>query len=104
MNIEPPPALTQSIVVGGLYWPLYRIFMLAIAVAVGVILWLMMEKTRMGATARATVYNPEMARGVGNRYVADFAFIFALGAFGAGASSAFTPGWISKLLRWDLPL
>ena len=94
MNIEPPPALAQSIVVGGLYWPLYRIFMLAIAVAVGVILWLMMEKTRMGATVRATVDDPEMARGVGIDTSRISAFIFALGAFLAGLAGVIGGGFL----------
>jgi branched-chain amino acid transport system permease protein len=54
-DINPPPALTRSIVVAGLYLPLYRIFMIAVALAIGLALWLTMEKTRLGATIRATV-------------------------------------------------
>src|SRR5215469_988955 len=34
-DIEPPAALTQSVVVGGLHLPLYRIFMIAVALAMG---------------------------------------------------------------------
>src|SRR5262244_692550 len=48
-DITPPDVLTKSIVVGGLYLPLYRLFMIGIALAIGVILWLVMDKTRMGA-------------------------------------------------------
>jgi branched-chain amino acid transport system permease protein len=94
MNIEPPPALTHSVVIGGLYWPLYRIFMIAVAVAVGVILWLMMEKTRLGATVRATVDDPEMARGVGINTSRISAFIFALGAFLAGLAGVIGGGFL----------
>ncbi|HEY0438983.1 MAG TPA: branched-chain amino acid ABC transporter permease, partial [Xanthobacteraceae bacterium] len=65
MDINPPEALTQSVVVGGLYFPLYRIFMIGVALAIGIVLWLVMEKTRMGAAVRATVDDAEMARGVG---------------------------------------
>src|SRR5438552_3655332 len=64
-DINPPDALTKSIVVGGLYLPLYRIFMIATALIIGVVLWLAMEKTRMGAAVRATVDDAQMARGVG---------------------------------------
>src|SRR5712691_1479043 len=34
-DINPPEALTRSVVVGGLYLPLYRIFMIATAVVIG---------------------------------------------------------------------
>ncbi|MGA7516510.1 MAG: branched-chain amino acid ABC transporter permease, partial [Pseudolabrys sp.] len=53
MDIIPPSALTQSIVVGGIYLPLYRVFMISTALAIGIVLWLAMEKTRMGAAVRA---------------------------------------------------
>jgi branched-chain amino acid transport system permease protein len=81
MDINPPSALTQSIVVGGLYLPLYRVFMIAMATVIGIVLWLAMEKTRMGAMVRATVDDAQMARGVGIDTNKISMFIFALGAF-----------------------
>ena len=80
-DINPPDALTKSIVVGGLYLPLYRVFMIATALAIGLILWLVMEKTRMGAAVRATVDDAQMARGVGIDTSRISMLIFALGAF-----------------------
>src|SRR5262245_5901977 len=80
-DINPPDALTKSIVVGGLYLPLYRIFMIGTALIIGVILWLVMEKTRMGAAVRATVDDAQMARGVGIDTSRISMLIFALGAF-----------------------
>ena len=80
LAITPPAALTQSIVIGGLYLPLYRVFMIGIAAAIGLLLWLGMEKTRMGAAVRATVDDAEMARGVGIDTSRISMFIFALGA------------------------
>jgi branched-chain amino acid transport system permease protein len=81
MDINPPAALTQSIVVGGIYFPLYRVFMIGMALAFGILLWLVMEKTRMGAAVRATVDDAQMARGVGIDTNRISMFIFALGAF-----------------------
>ena len=81
MDINPPAALTQSIVVGGIYLPLYRVFMIGMALAFGILLWLVMEKTRMGAAVRATVDDAQMARGVGIDTNRISMFIFALGAF-----------------------
>ncbi len=81
MDIQPPHELTSSVVVGGMYFPLYRVFMIAMAVAIGILLWLVMEKTRMGAAVRATVDDAQMARGVGIDTNRISMFIFALGAF-----------------------
>jgi len=80
-DITPPDVLTRSIVVGGLYLPLYRIFMIGTALGIGLILWLVMEKTRMGAAVRATVDDAQMARGVGIDTSRISMLIFSLGAF-----------------------
>jgi branched-chain amino acid transport system permease protein len=81
MEINPPNVLTHSVVIGGLYFPLYRMFMIAMAFAIGITIWLVMEKTRMGAAVRATVDDAQMARGVGIDTNRISMFIFALGAF-----------------------
>ncbi|HEX3939618.1 MAG TPA: branched-chain amino acid ABC transporter permease [Xanthobacteraceae bacterium] len=81
LEINPPDMLTHSVVVGGLYLPLYRVFMIAVALAIGVAIWLVMEKTRMGAAVRATVDDAQMARGVGIDTNRISMLIFALGAF-----------------------
>jgi branched-chain amino acid transport system permease protein len=81
LTINPPEVLEQSVVIGGIYFPLYRVFMIAMAVAIGLIIWLTMEKTRMGAMVRAAVDDSEMARGVGIDTSTVSMFIFALGAF-----------------------
>jgi branched-chain amino acid transport system permease protein len=80
MDINPPEALTRSIVVGGVYFPLYRVFMIGMALMIGIVLWLVMEKTRMGAAVRATVDDAQMARGVGIDTSRISMLIFALGA------------------------
>jgi branched-chain amino acid transport system permease protein len=80
-DINPPAVLSQSIKIGGLFLPLYRIFMIAIALAIGLTLWLVMEKTRIGAQVRATVDDAQMARGVGIDTSRISMMIFALGAF-----------------------
>jgi branched-chain amino acid transport system permease protein len=81
MDINPPDAFTKSVVIGGMYFPLYRLFMIGMALAIGLVLWLVMEKTRMGAAVRATVDDAQMARGVGIDTSRISMFIFALGAF-----------------------
>ena len=88
LNIDPPEALTGSTVLGGVYFPIYRIFMISLAVVMGLLLWLAMEKTRLGAMVRAAVDDSEMARGVGIDTSRVSMFIFALGAFLAALGGA----------------
>jgi branched-chain amino acid transport system permease protein len=80
-DINPPDVLTESIEVAGLFLPLYRAFMIATALMIGIGLWLAMEKTRLGAQVRATVDDAQMARGVGIDTARISMMIFALGAF-----------------------
>src|SRR5579863_4128682 len=46
-DIDPPAELSHSIAVGGLHLPVYRIFMIVVAIVIGLSLWLVMEKTRL---------------------------------------------------------
>ncbi len=81
MDIKAPAALDWSLVVGRIYFPVYRIFMIGMAAGVAIVLWLVMEKTRMGAMVRASVDDAEMARGVGIDTSRVSMAVFALGAF-----------------------
>jgi branched-chain amino acid transport system permease protein len=81
MDINPAAIFNTSVVISGLYFPLYRVFMIATALGIGLVIWLVMEKTRMGAAVRATVDDAQMARGVGIDTNRVSMFIFALGAF-----------------------
>lgn len=81
MDISPTAALNDSVIINGIYFPLYRVFMIGMALVIGILLWLAMEKTRMGAAVRATVDDAQMARGVGVDTNRVSMFIFALGAF-----------------------
>ncbi len=81
MDIKIPPALDWSVTVGTLFFPVYRMFMIAVASVVAITLWLVMEKTRVGAMVRASVDDAEMAQGVGIDTSRVSLAIFGLGAF-----------------------
>jgi branched-chain amino acid transport system permease protein len=81
MDIKAPAALDWSVRVGTLFLPVYRLFMIAVAATVGLILWVVIERTRIGAIVRATVDDAEMARGVGIDTARVSMSVFALGAF-----------------------
>jgi branched-chain amino acid transport system permease protein len=93
-DINPPEMLTKSVHVGTLFLPLYRVFMIGTAAVVGLVLWLAMEKTRIGAAVRATVDDAQMARGVGIDTSRISMFIFALGAFLAAMGGVIGGGFL----------
>src|SRR5665213_2722098 len=95
MDITPPAVLSKSLVIAGIYFPAYRIFMIALALVIGVALWLAMEKTRMGAAVRATVDDAQMARGVGFEMLPlAFAVVIigGMGSLGGAAIGALAVG------------
>jgi len=94
LDITPPEMLRGSTVIGELHLPIYRIFMIGMAVVLGAILWLVMEKTRAGAMIRAAVDDSQMARGVGIDTSRVSMFIFALGAFLAALAGVIGGGFL----------
>jgi branched-chain amino acid transport system permease protein len=82
--VATPPGLNGFVRVGAAVFPLYRLAVIAIAVIFALALWLMLERTRLGAMIRAGVDDPQMARVVGIRVSQLFTIVFALGAGLAG--------------------
>jgi branched-chain amino acid transport system permease protein len=75
-----PAHLAGALQVAGLFFPLYRVAVIVIAVVVAVALWLMVDWTRLGAMIRAGVDDAPIARVVGIKVSQLFTLIFALGA------------------------
>ena len=93
-TIKLPAYLSGSWEVGRLFFPVYRVFIVAVAVVIALTLWLVLEKTRLGAMMRATVDDPEMARGVGiNVYLISMG-VFALGALLASVAGVVAGGFV----------
>lgn len=78
--VATPAGLTGFVRIGPMVFPLYRIAVIGIAAVVGVALWLLLDRTRIGAMIRAGVDDPDMARVVGIRVSGLFTLVFALGA------------------------
>ncbi len=75
-----PPQLRGAIQVAGMFFPLYRLVIVAIAVVIAIALWVMVDWTRLGAMIRAGVDDAPIARVVGIRVSRLFTLVFALGA------------------------
>lgn len=82
--VPAPASLRLPIFVAGFAFPTYRLVMLAIALVAAVLLYVLMERTRLGAMIRAGVDDMEMARGVGIPVSRLFMTVFLLGAALAG--------------------
>ena len=79
-TIRVPASLSGVLTAGPGRFPVYRVFIVAVAVAVGALLWLALDRTRVGAMIRAAVDDAEMAQGVGIRVPRVSLGVYALGA------------------------
>jgi branched-chain amino acid transport system permease protein len=79
-----PQDLRRPLRLLGFSFPTYRLAVLALALLAALLLYLLMERTRLGAMIRAGVDDREMARGVGIRVSLLFGAVFFLGAALAG--------------------
>jgi len=80
INVETPAGLGGFLRAGPAVFPLYRIAIIFIAAIFAVGLWVLLDRTRLGAMIRAGVDDPDMARVVGIRVSQLFTIVFALGA------------------------
>jgi branched-chain amino acid transport system permease protein len=77
---DPPPLLNWKIAVGQYAFPFYRVFLIGVGAIAFVVLWWLIEKTRVGAIVRAGMDNKEMTMGLGVNYGLTCSAVFALGA------------------------
>ena len=92
----PSSAMIQgSMTIGGLTYPTYRIFVIGVAVVIGIALALVQTRTRVGAIVRAGVDDREIiaAMGVNIRWV--FTGMFVVGAALAAIGGTIGAGIIS---------
>jgi branched-subunit amino acid ABC-type transport system permease component len=85
-SIPAPALLSGSVTLGGLTYPSYRLFVIALGLLMALALWLLIERTRLGSIIRAGVYDAEMAAGLGIDIQRVFTGVFAFGAALAGLS------------------
>ncbi len=85
-EINPPDAFPDSVNlhVYGLKYPFFRIFVLLVAIAVGLALWLVIRRTRFGMVVRAGVDDRHMVSALGINIQLIFAVAFLIGALLAG--------------------
>jgi branched-subunit amino acid ABC-type transport system permease component len=73
--------ISQAVSVGGVTYSLYRLVLLAVAIILGVLVWLVMRRTQIGVVARAVIMNEELAQtlGINTRLVRFVTFCLGAG-------------------------
>jgi branched-chain amino acid transport system permease protein len=81
LPLSAPPALAGPVeIVPGLPYPSYRLLILGVGLALAVLLYLLVAKTRLGALVRAGAANRAMAEAMGVNVRALFTGVFGIGA------------------------
>ena len=103
-DITVPSALSGVIEVGEVILPRYRLFLIAFGMLVALLLWLFLERSRVGAMVRAGVDDAFTAQGIGINVTLLFGAIFALGAGLAALGGAVAGPLLGVYLGMDIEI
>jgi branched-chain amino acid transport system permease protein len=79
LRLPAPEALQGSVQIGLGVFSTYRLFLIGFGFAVALLLWLFLDRSRLGAMVRAGVDNAGMAAGLGGNIPVLFTGVFGLG-------------------------
>lgn len=83
--MDVPPWLAGTLeLLPGLYYPVYRLAVIATGIAVALLLWYLFARTRLGMRIRAGASNREMIGALGVNISLLYTLVFGLGAMLAG--------------------
>ena len=105
LRLPAPEALQGTVQIGLGVFSVYRLCLIGFGFAIALLLWLLLERSRIGAMVRAGVDNAVMAAGLGANVPALFTGIFgfgvalaALGGIAAAPVLGLYPGLDSEIL------
>ncbi|WP_105511803.1 branched-chain amino acid ABC transporter permease [Paraburkholderia sp. BL21I4N1] len=79
-NVPVPDVLNGVVIWGSFVYPKYRLFVIGFTVVLAVLLWWVLEGTRLGSAVRAGSESTEMVSLLGINVLRVFSLVFALGA------------------------
>jgi branched-chain amino acid transport system permease protein len=82
--VNVPQSLSGLVNIGGFEYPLYRLFIIVMALITLVLMASVLFKTRLGMIVRASVTNPEMVNALGINTQVVFMLVFGIGTWLAG--------------------
>jgi branched-chain amino acid transport system permease protein len=89
LNVMQPEGLGGGIrIMPGLLYPVYRLVIIGAGLGVGLLLWVLVEHTRIGMQVRAGATHPAMVSALGVNIRRLFTMVFAFGAMLAGFAGA----------------
>lgn len=94
-TVPVPEQLRGAWSFAGITYPRYRVFVLAVGIVVFVLLWLLVNRTRLGALIRAGVDDAETVEAIGIDIKRVFVGTFMLGAALAGVGGALGGAFLS---------
>ncbi len=94
-SVPVPEWLRGPLRFGDMAYPKYRLFVLGVGIAVFAGLWLLLNRTRLGALIRAGVDDAEIVDAMGVDIKRVFVFTFMLGAALAGVGGALGGAFLS---------
>jgi len=83
-SISTPDLLSNSLTIFGEPYPSYRLFVIFVGLVISIFLYILIEKTKVGAQVRASVNDPEMAQLLKINTDKILFYIFSLGCGLAG--------------------
>ena len=104
MVMATPEGLRGASKLGPVYYPTYRLFVIAVAAAVALALWLMLSRSRIGAYVRACVDDEEMARAMKINTRRLFIFMFGFSALLAGLGGAISAPYVGAYPGLDFEM
>lgn len=84
--VKPEQPISGATEVVGLFFPNYRLFLMAIGALIILAVWMVVYRTRLGAMVRAAAFDRHMAASLGVRVRRVYAGTFAFGVALAGLS------------------
>lgn len=85
-TFSPPAYLKFAVEVGDYRFPMYRLTLIFMGIILLLILWWVIERTKLGSIVRAGMDNKEMAMGLGLNYPLTCSLVFSIGAVVCGIS------------------
>jgi branched-chain amino acid transport system permease protein len=86
LQVMAPPVLAGLVNLGGLEYPIYRLYIIGLSSLVLLLLALVLFKTRLGMVVRAAVSDPDMVGALGVNTKLVFMLVFGLGTWMAGVA------------------
>lgn len=102
--IAPPELFAGSVTIVGETYPAYRLFIIGLALLVFGLLWLGLERTRLGAAVRAGVDDRETAAALGVNVDLAFFVVFCLGCGLAGLAGVVAAPVLSAYPGMDMSI